>query len=140
MCVFFFFFFCFLGSHLWHGEVPRRGVQSELQLLAYATAIATPVLSCVCDLHHSSQQHRSLNPLSKARNRTCNLVVPSQIRFCCATTGTPTMCILCLLMEHLNLYAKFSLEILYLIRFHNICCWKSRLTYHVSQTYLKIYQ
>ena len=31
---FFFFFFCFLG----HMEVPRLGVQSELQLLAYTTA------------------------------------------------------------------------------------------------------
>ena len=28
----------------------------------------------------SSRQHRILNPLSKARDRTCNLMVPSQIR------------------------------------------------------------
>ena len=28
-------FFVFLGPHLWHMEVPRLGVQSELQLLAY---------------------------------------------------------------------------------------------------------
>ena len=26
----FFFFFVFLGPHLWHMEVPRPGVQSEL--------------------------------------------------------------------------------------------------------------
>ena len=26
----FFFLFCFLGPHLWHIEVPRRGVKSEL--------------------------------------------------------------------------------------------------------------
>ena len=35
--------------------------------------------SRVCDLHHRSWQHRILNPLRKARDRTCNLMVPSQI-------------------------------------------------------------
>ena len=47
-------------------EVPRLGVELELQLLAYttATATATPDLSCLCDLHHSSQQCQILNPLS----------------------------------------------------------------------------
>ena len=36
-----FSFFClFLGLHPWHMEVPRLGVQSELQPLAYATATA----------------------------------------------------------------------------------------------------
>ena len=34
-------------------EVPRLGVELELQLLAYTTAIATPDLSTICDLHHS---------------------------------------------------------------------------------------
>ena len=29
-----------------------------------------------------------LNPLSKARYRTLNLMIPSQIGFCCATMGT----------------------------------------------------
>ena len=37
-------------------EVPRLGVELELQLLAYTTATATPDLSQVCDLHHNSQQ------------------------------------------------------------------------------------
>ena len=31
----------FLGLHLWHMEIPRLGVESELQLSANATAIAT---------------------------------------------------------------------------------------------------
>ena len=31
-----------LGPHPQHMEVPRLGVESELQLLAYATATATP--------------------------------------------------------------------------------------------------
>ena len=38
---FFFLSFVFLGPHLLHMEVPRLGVQSELQLMAYTTAIAT---------------------------------------------------------------------------------------------------
>ena len=40
---FFFFFFltvCFLGPHLWHMEVPRLGVELELQLPVKATATA----------------------------------------------------------------------------------------------------
>ena len=49
-------------------EVPRLGIQLELQLLAYTTATATWDLSLVCDLHHSSQQHWILNPLSEARD------------------------------------------------------------------------
>ena len=44
-------------------EVPRLGVSSELQLLAYATATATRDLSCICDLHPSSWQRQILNPL-----------------------------------------------------------------------------
>ena len=55
-------------------EVSRLGVESELQLLACTTATATLDTSCVCDLHHSSQQCQILNPLSKARDRTHNLM------------------------------------------------------------------
>jgi len=57
----------FLGPNLWHMEVPRWGVKSEPQPLAYATATATQDSSQVCDLYHSSQQHRILNPLIEAR-------------------------------------------------------------------------
>ena len=85
-----FLFFVFLGLHLWHMEVPRLGIESELQLPAYAAAMAMRDLSCVCDLHHSSQQHQILNPLSEARDQTSNLMVTSRIHFCSATTGTPS--------------------------------------------------
>ena len=55
---FFFFlvFLPFLGLFPWHMEVPRLGVESELQLLAYTTATAMQDPSHVWDLHHSSQQ------------------------------------------------------------------------------------
>ena len=35
-------FFFFLGPLSWHMEVPRLGVESELQLPAYATAMTDP--------------------------------------------------------------------------------------------------
>ena len=67
---FFFFFghFVFLGPHLWHMEVPRLGVESELQLLAYTAATATRDPSRVCDLHHSSQRCQILNLQSQGLN------------------------------------------------------------------------
>ena len=71
--------FFFLGLHPWHVEVLRLGVKSELQLPAYNIAIAMPDLSCVCDLHYSSRQHRILDPLSEARDRTRILMDPSQV-------------------------------------------------------------
>ena len=61
-------------------ELPRLGVESELQLLAYTAATATRDLSCVCDPYHSSQHRQIFNPLSKARDRTRNLMVLSRIR------------------------------------------------------------
>ena len=89
-CFFLFvFWFCFLGLHPWQMEVPRLGVQLELQLPAYPTAIAMQDPSRICNLHHSSRQRQSFNPLSRARDPTGNLMVPSQICFRCAMTGTP---------------------------------------------------
>ena len=76
-----FFFFCFLGLNPRHTEVPRLGVESELQLLAYTTAIATQDLSRGYDLHHSSRQHQILNALCEARDRIHNLMVTRWIRF-----------------------------------------------------------
>ena len=51
---FFFFFLLFLGPHSRHMEVPRLGVESELELLASAV-IATPDPSQVCNLHHRAR-------------------------------------------------------------------------------------
>ena len=55
-------FIYLLGPHLWHMEVPRLGIESELQLQAYsiATATATWDPSRMCNLHHSWQQCRYL--------------------------------------------------------------------------------
>ena len=59
-------------------ECPRLGVQSELQLSAYATATATLGPSHLFDLHHSSWQCQIFNTLSEARGWTHNLMAPSQ--------------------------------------------------------------
>ena len=76
----FFLSFCyFFGPLPRHMEVPRLGVESELQPPAYARATATRDPSLVCSLHHSSWQRWIVNPLSKARDRTYNLMVPSRI-------------------------------------------------------------
>ena len=74
-----FFFFYFLGLYQQHMEVPRLGVESELQLPAYTTATATSDLSRVCD--HSSGQHRILNPLSRAGDGTCVLMDVNWVRY-----------------------------------------------------------
>ena len=62
--------FSFSGPHPRHMAVPRPGVKSEVQLLAYATAIAMQDRSCLCNLHHSSRQSWILNPLGEAREAT----------------------------------------------------------------------
>ena len=71
-------------------EVPRLRVELELQLPAYTTATAMQDPSRVCDLHHSSPPHQILDPLSKVRDRTRNLLVPSRIHIHWAMMGAPT--------------------------------------------------
>ena len=61
-------------------EVPRPGIESELQLLAYTTDPAAPDPSCICDLHHGSQQPQILNPLIEARCQT-HILMDSWVRY-----------------------------------------------------------
>ena len=81
--IFFFFFFCFLLFRVIpavYGSSQVRGwMKLELQLLAYTTATATPDLSHIFNLCHSSPQCWILNPLSGARDWTCILVNTSQV-------------------------------------------------------------
>ena len=69
-----------MAAPLVDGDSQAR-VESDLKLVAYATATATPDLSHVCDLHHSSWQCRILNPLSEARDRTQVLMDPSPVNY-----------------------------------------------------------
>ena len=65
------FIFFFLRAAAYGGSQARSPVG--------ATATTTQDPSHVYDLHHSSGQCRFLNPLIEARDRTRNLMVPSQI-------------------------------------------------------------
>ena len=82
---------CFLGDLPWHREVPRLGVESELQLPAHTTATAMPDLKRVCSLHHSSRQCQILNPLRKARDQTFILMDTSWVCYHWAIAATPTL-------------------------------------------------
>ena len=62
---FYFLFCCFLGIHMWHREVPRVGGKLELQ----------------CQPTEQPQQSQTLNPLIKAMDRTCVLVVTSGVLY-----------------------------------------------------------
>ena len=75
---FFFFFWSFWSFCLFRTTPAAYGGSQARGVIGAAAA----------GLHHSSQQLRILNPLSKARDQTHNLMVPSRICFCCATTGT----------------------------------------------------
>ena len=89
-------------------EAPRLGVKSELQLLAYTTAAAMQVPSHMGDyFHHSSGQCQILNPLSKARDQIHNLMVPGQIPFCCAMTGTSHFQKSCFFLCFVYLFISF---------------------------------
>ena len=83
-----FFFFLFRAAP-WPMEVPRLRVKSKLQLPAYATAADTGMtdLSLVCDLHHSSQPCKILNPLSRAKDQTRIIMDTSWVCYCWAIMG-----------------------------------------------------
>ena len=68
----------FLGLHPRHMELPRLGVQLELQLPAYATAAALPDLTGSATYTAAHQQYQILNPLSGARDQT---QIPTDNRF-----------------------------------------------------------
>ena len=65
--LFIFFLLVFLGLYPWHMEIPRLGVELEMQL----PPTAMPDLSCVCELHRRlwpcqillpTEQGQGLNP------------------------------------------------------------------------------
>ena len=80
------FFLVLLGLHLRHMEVFRQGVKSELQLSAYTTAIATPDLGHICNLHHRNT--RSLTHWW-GQDWTNILMDTSRVCYHWATMGTP---------------------------------------------------
>ena len=72
----FFFLFRVASQNM---DVPRTGVELDLQLLVYTIATETLDPSLICDLHHSLWQQWIFNPLSKARDWTCILMDVSRV-------------------------------------------------------------
>ena len=81
-CGFFFFnLFAFpRAAPTAYGDSQSRGSNRSHSHWPTPRATATRDLSCICNLHHSSRQRWILDPLSKARDLTHNLMVPSGIR------------------------------------------------------------
>ena len=80
--------FLFRATPTVYGSSQTR-IKSELQLPACTTTTATPDLSCVCNLNHSSWQHWIFNPLSKARDQTFIIMDTGRVHYCWVTMGTP---------------------------------------------------
>ena len=114
------FFFFFLWPYLWYMEVPRRGVKLELQLQAYATAMATLDPSHICDLHHSLWQcqvspeikpisswrlHQILNLLSHSGNSSKNFLNETQL----VRSGAGSMIGLTVLILEVNCLGRLKL-------------------------------
>ena len=98
-----------------------------------------PMGTVAAGLHHRSQQRWILNPLSKARDQTHNLMIPSQICFHCATTGTPVVKFLKVVYVTFFISASFS------SRLHThahtqiilkLCCFNK---VSLSQLFLKVF-
>ena len=71
-------------------EIPRLGVESELQLPAHTRVTAMQDPSHVCDLHWRMVGNAMiLNPLSEARDRAHILMDPSWVHYHWAMLGTP---------------------------------------------------
>ena len=77
-----FIYLVFLGPYPRHMQVPRLGVQLELQLPATATTTTKLDLSRIYDPHHTTpQQPQILNPLNGARDRVL-MDTRSLFKFC----------------------------------------------------------
>ena len=82
-------FVCFSGPDLGHMEVPRLGVELELQPPSCTTATATQDPSCLCDLHHSLWQCQILTRWVRPEIEPMSSWILVRFTTCWATTGTP---------------------------------------------------
>ena len=95
LMIYLFIYFClFISSRA--TPAAYGGSQARSLIRAVAASLRQSHSNDGSKLHlrptpHSSRQRWILNPWSEARDETRNLRVPSQIRFHCATMGTPTI-------------------------------------------------
>ena len=101
VCLFFFFFFCLFRA----APTAFGGSQVRGHIGAVAAGLhqshSNPDPSHVCNLHHSSQQGRILNPLREARDPTC--VIRDTTRFV-STAPRWELCLLSFLYFFFNRY------------------------------------
>ena len=81
-------FFCFLGSHPRHMEVPRLGLHRSCSCQPISQPRQCQIWALVWDLYHSSWPRWFLDPLRKAGDRTCILMDTSWIHFRGTAMGT----------------------------------------------------
>ena len=91
-----------LGPHYGNLEIPRLGVELELQLFIYITPTAMPDRSHVCNLHHSLWQCWIPNPLRKVRDWTCIFIDSSWFVYHWATMGTLILGLLYIILYFLT--------------------------------------
>ena len=81
-------FFLFRVAPAAHGSSQARGqIGATADGLSHSNTRFRPHLGPM----PQPQQRQILNPQSEARDRTCNLMVPSGIHFQCVTMGTPVI-------------------------------------------------
>jgi len=89
LCFLFVCFCHFRAASTAYGDFQARGWFGAVAAGLHHSHSNSGSEACLWSIHHSSWQHRILNPLSEARDWTCILMDTSQIRFCWAMMGTP---------------------------------------------------
>ena len=110
------FFFPFLGPHLQHREVPKQGIELELQLPAYdtATARATPHLSCTVTYASVCSNAGSLTHCARPGIEPASSPTLYQVLNPLSPTGTPSgllfgsLCLFSLLFPNPGPHAAVS--------------------------------
>ena len=106
-----FFLFLFRAKPAAYGCTQARG-----QIGAVATARTMPDLSPICNLYHSLWQHRTLNPLSEARDWAWILMDATQILNPLSHNGNSSMFLLSSIIAMVS-FPKLS----------GLCMWIGRL-------------
>ena len=74
------FFFCFLGPHLWHMDVPRLGLESVLRLPVYTIATKRQIQATSVTYTTVHGSARSLTHWVRAKDWTCILMDASRVQ------------------------------------------------------------
>ena len=90
LCIYF-YLFVFLGQHLRHMEIPRQGVELELQLLACTTATATSDLRRVFDPYQAHGNAGSLTHWERPGIKPASSQILVRFIFHWARTRTPSL-------------------------------------------------